>query len=64
MLAKAKVLPPELAPAAYRKWMDWLIQNATEAEPQGEASMTEKSWLDDLPELAGWENTAPSGGTD
>jgi len=26
--------------------------------------MTEKSWLDDLPELAGWENAAPSGETD
>ncbi|RVC17624.1 hypothetical protein EN884_08235 [Mesorhizobium sp. M7A.F.Ca.AU.001.01.1.1] len=57
MLAKAKVLPPELTPAAYRKWMDWLIQNATEAAPQaGDALMTEKSWLDDLPELAGWQN--------
>ena len=65
MLAKAKVLPPELAPAAYRKWMDWLIQNATEAvPPAGEASMTEKSWLDDLPELAGWENEAPPQRTD
>jgi hypothetical protein len=57
MLAKAKVLPPELAPPAYRKWMDWLMQNATEAEPQaGVASMTEKSWLDDLQELAGWQD--------
>lgn len=59
MLAKAKVLPPQLDPTAYRKWMDWLIQNATEAAPQaGDALMTEKSWLDDLPELAGWQNEA------
>ncbi|RWL17882.1 MAG: hypothetical protein EOR57_22765 [Mesorhizobium sp.] len=64
MLAKAKVLPPELAPSAYRKWMDWLIHNASEAAPvAGEASMTEKSWLDDLPELAGWQNEAPPQGT-
>jgi hypothetical protein len=56
MLAKARVLPPQLDPAAYRKWVDWLIQNATEAAPQtGDALMTEKSWLDDLPELAGWQ---------
>lgn len=55
MLAKAKVLPPQLEPAAYRKWMDWLIQNAGEAAPEaGDALMNEKSWLDDLPELAGW----------
>ncbi len=59
MQAKAKVLPPQLDPAAFRKW-DWLMQNATEAAPQTEnASMTEKSWLDDLPELAGWQNEAP-----
>ncbi|QKC91049.1 hypothetical protein EB230_23555 [Mesorhizobium sp. NZP2234] len=59
MLAKAKVLPPQLDPAAYRKWMDWLIQNATEADLQtGAASMTEKSWLDHLPELAGWQSEA------
>ncbi|MBA8904971.1 hypothetical protein HNQ95_000735 [Aminobacter ciceronei] len=60
MLAKAKVLPPQLDPAAYRKWMDWLMQNAIEAAPQtGDASMAEKSWLNDLPELAGWQNEAP-----
>jgi hypothetical protein len=60
MLAKAKVLPLQLNPAAYRKWVDWLIQNAAEAAPQtGDASMSEKSWLDDLPELAGWKNEAP-----
>ncbi|QKD04384.1 hypothetical protein [Mesorhizobium loti] len=60
MLLKAKVLPPQLDAAAYRKWMDWLIQNATEAAPQaGDALMSEKSWLDDLPELAGWQNEAP-----
>ncbi|UVK37422.1 hypothetical protein LHFGNBLO_004460 [Mesorhizobium sp. AR10] len=60
MLAKAKVLPPQLDPVAYRKWVDWLIQNATEAAPQaGGALVTEKSWLDDLPELAGWQNEAP-----
>ncbi|WP_214472813.1 hypothetical protein [Mesorhizobium sp. dw_380] len=59
MLAKVKVLPPQLEPAAYRKWMDWLIQNATEADPQtGDDLMSEKSWLDDLPELAGWQNEA------
>jgi hypothetical protein len=57
MLLKAKVLPPQLDPVAYRKWVDWLIQNATEADlPTGAASMGEKSWLDDLPELAGWQN--------
>jgi len=56
------VLPPELTSAAYRKWMDWLIQNATEAAPQaGDAAITEKSWLDDLPELAGWQDEAPAG---
>jgi hypothetical protein len=55
MLAKAKVLPPLLEPAAYRKWMDWLIRNATETDLQaGEPLISEKSWLDDLPELAGW----------
>jgi hypothetical protein len=55
MLAKAKVLPPQLEPAAYRKWMDWLIGNAREADLQpGGALINEKSWLDDLPELAGW----------
>ena len=60
MLAKAKVLPPQLDPVAYRKWMDWLIQNATEAAPQAsDALMSEKSWLDDLPELAGWQSEAP-----
>ena len=60
MLLKAKVLPPQLDPVAYRKWMDWLIQNATEAAPQAsDASMSEKSWLDDLPELAGWQSEAP-----
>ncbi|WP_256750731.1 hypothetical protein [Mesorhizobium sp. Mes31] len=59
MLLKAKVLPPQLDPAAYRKWMDWLIQNATQADLQtGAALMTEKSWLDDLPALAGWQNEA------
>lgn len=64
MLAKAKVLPPQLDPIAYRKWVDWLIQNAKEAVPAaGEALMTEKSWLDDLPELAGWQNEAPPQGT-
>ncbi|RWC51835.1 hypothetical protein [Mesorhizobium sp.] len=65
MLAKAKVLPPQLDPVAYRKWVDWLIQNATEADPQaGDALMTEKSWLDDLPELAGWQAPpkGPAGG--
>jgi len=57
MLLKAKVLPPQLDAVAYRKWMDWLIQNATEAAPQAsDALMSEKSWLDDLPELAGWQN--------
>ncbi|CAM5397842.1 hypothetical protein MAUB1S_06768 [Mycolicibacterium aubagnense] len=62
MLAKAKVLPPQLDAIAYRKWMDWLIQNATESVPSaGDASMTEKSWLDDLPELAGWKDEAPPG---
>ncbi|RWO89576.1 hypothetical protein [Mesorhizobium sp.] len=61
MLAKAKVLPPQLDPAAYRKWMDWIIQNATEADPQaGDALVTEKSWLDDLPELAGWQDETPA----
>ncbi|TPM05993.1 hypothetical protein FJ960_12750 [Mesorhizobium sp. B2-3-11] len=60
MLLKAKVLPPQLDPVAYRKWVDWLIQNATEAAPQtSDALMTEKSWLDDLPELAGWQKEAP-----
>jgi hypothetical protein len=55
MLAKAKVLPPLLEPAAYRKWMDWLIRNATETDLQaGEPLVSENSWLDDLPELAGW----------
>ena len=55
MLAKAKVLPPLLEPAAYRKWMDWLIRNATETDLQaGEPLVSEKNWLDDLPELAGW----------
>jgi hypothetical protein len=64
MLLKAKVLPPQLDPVAYRKWMDWLIQNATEVAPQdGDALMSEKSWLDDLPELAGWQNEAPREGT-
>ncbi|TSE03103.1 hypothetical protein C1D09_027400 [Mesorhizobium intechi] len=64
MLAKAKVLPPQLDPAAYRKWVDWLIQNATEADLQaGAALMSEKSWLDDLPELAGWQNEPPHHGT-
>ncbi|MBN9218559.1 MAG: hypothetical protein J0I79_11450 [Mesorhizobium sp.] len=64
MLAKAKVLPPQLDAAAYRKWMDWLLQNAVEIEPQaGDAGMTEKSWLDDLPELAGWQNEVPLGRT-
>lgn len=63
MLAKAKVLPPQLDAIAYRKWMDWLVQNATESVPSaGDASMTEKSWLDDLPELAGWKDEAPPGG--
>jgi hypothetical protein len=62
MLAKAKVLPPQLDASAYRKWMDWLIQNATVSVPSaGDASMTEKSWLDDLPELAGWKDEAPPG---
>ncbi|MCZ8548311.1 hypothetical protein OOJ09_29415 [Mesorhizobium qingshengii] len=57
MLLKAKVLPPQLDTVAYRKWVDWLIQNATDAAPQGgDISITEKSWLDDLPELAGWQN--------
>lgn len=57
MLLKAKVLPPQLDTVAYRKWVDWLIQNATDAAPQaGDPSITEKSWLDDLPELAGWQN--------
>lgn len=60
MLAKARVLPPQLDPVAYRKWVDWLIQNATEAAPQAsDTLMSEKSWLDDLPELAGWQNEAP-----
>nr|WP_156315180.1 hypothetical protein [Mesorhizobium japonicum] len=59
MLAKAKVLPPQLDPVAYRKWVDWLIQNATEAVPQAsDALVSEKSWLDDLPELAGWQGEA------
>jgi hypothetical protein len=57
MLLKAKVLPPQLDTVAYRKWVDWLIKNATDAAPQaGDTSITEKSWLDDLPELAGWQN--------
>ena len=60
MLLKAKVLPPQLDPVAYRKWMDRLIQNATEAAPQAsDALMSEKSWLDDLPELAGWQSEGP-----
>ncbi|WP_354491283.1 hypothetical protein [Mesorhizobium robiniae] len=60
MLAKAKVLPPQLDPVTYRNWVEWLIQNATEAVPRaGDALMTEKSWLDDLPELAGWQQEAP-----
>ncbi|TJV41883.1 MAG: hypothetical protein E5Y02_16535 [Mesorhizobium sp.] len=64
MLLKAKVLPPQLDPVAYRKWMDWLIQNATEAVPQADDALTsEKSWLDDLPELAGWQNEAVPEGT-
>jgi len=64
MLAKAKVLPPQLDPVAYRKWVDWLIQNATEAVPQAsDALVIEKSWLDDLPELAGWQSEAPLDGT-
>ncbi|WP_095201662.1 hypothetical protein [Mesorhizobium carmichaelinearum] len=64
MLLKAKVLPPQLDPVAYRKWVDWLIQNATEAAPQAsDALMSEKSWLDDLPELAGWQNEALHDGT-
>ncbi|RNJ45853.1 hypothetical protein B5V01_11240 [Mesorhizobium erdmanii] len=59
MLAKAKVLPPQLDSVAYRKWVDWLIQNATEAVPQAsDALVSEKSWLDDLPELAGWQSEA------
>ncbi|QPC93631.1 hypothetical protein [Mesorhizobium sp. INR15] len=59
MLLKARVLPPQMDPAAYRKWMDWLIQNAAEAAPPtGDASVPEKSWLDDLPELAGWQDEA------
>jgi|GEM_PF-2291461 len=59
MLGKAKVLPPQLDPVAYRKWVDWLIQNATEAAPQAsDALMSEKSWLDDLPDLAGWQKEA------
>ncbi|MCA0045599.1 hypothetical protein LB577_01295 [Mesorhizobium sp. B283B1A] len=65
MLLKAKVLPPQLDPVAYRKWMDWLIQNATEAAPHADDALTsEKSWLDDLPELAGWQNEAVPEGTD
>ncbi|MBZ9743518.1 MULTISPECIES: hypothetical protein [unclassified Mesorhizobium] len=64
MLLKAKVLPPQLDAVAYRKWMDWLIQHAAQAAPQpGDEVMTEKSWLDDLPELAGWQNEAVPGGT-
>lgn len=61
MLAKAKVLPPQLDAIAYRKWMDWLMQNATESVPLagGALMMTEKSWLDDLAELAGWKDEAP-----
>ena len=65
MLAKAKVLPPPLDPAAYRKWVDWLIQNATDAAPHaGDTLMSEKSWLDDLPELAGWQDEARHEETD
>jgi len=65
MLLKAKVLPPQLDPVAYRNWMDWLIQNAAEAVPQAsDTVMSEKSWLDDLPELAGWQNEALHEGTD
>lgn len=61
MLAKAKVLPPQLDAIAYRKWMDWLMQNASESVPlAGDTLVTEKSWLDDLPELAGWQDEAPS----
>ncbi|MGX7872390.1 hypothetical protein ACVDG5_005610 [Mesorhizobium sp. ORM6] len=57
MLLKAKVLPPQMDTVAYRKWMNWLIQNATKAAPQAcDALITEKSWLDELPELAGWQN--------
>ncbi|PBC23292.1 MULTISPECIES: hypothetical protein [unclassified Mesorhizobium] len=64
MLAKAKVLPPQLDPVAYRKWVDWLIRNAMEAAPQArDTLMSEKSWLDDLPELAGWQNEGPHDGT-
>lgn len=65
MLLKAKVLPPQMDPAAYRKWVDWLIQNATEAVPQaGDAVMTEKSWLEDLPELGGWQGEVAPEETD
>ncbi|TPK76084.1 hypothetical protein FJ527_17600 [Mesorhizobium sp. B2-4-18] len=65
MLLKAKVLPPRMDPVAYRKWVDWLIQNATEAAPRaGDAVMTEKSWLDDLPELGGWQDEAAPEATD
>ncbi|KAA3447426.1 hypothetical protein C7I87_26605 [Mesorhizobium sp. SARCC-RB16n] len=65
MLLKAKVLPPQTDPVAYRKWVDWLIQNATETAPQAsDALITEKSWLDDLPELAGWQNEVAPDATD
>jgi hypothetical protein len=30
----------------------------------GETSMTEKSWLDDLQDLAGWQAEAPPRGTE
>ncbi|TPJ10358.1 hypothetical protein FJW04_26730 [Mesorhizobium sp. B2-7-3] len=65
MLLKAKVLPPRMDPVAYRKWVDWLIQNATEVAPRaGDAVITEKSWLDDLPELGGWQDEAAPEATD
>ncbi|AGB46915.1 MULTISPECIES: hypothetical protein [Mesorhizobium] len=65
MLLKAKVLPPRMDPVAYRKWVDWLIQNAAEVAPRaGDAVITEKSWLDDLPELGGWQDEAAPEATD
>ncbi|MBZ9679764.1 MULTISPECIES: hypothetical protein [unclassified Mesorhizobium] len=65
MLLKAKVLPPRMDPVAYRKWVDWLIQNATKVAPRaGDAVITEKSWLDDLPELGGWQDEAAPEATD